>query len=113
MFKSKKEKVEVPKEPMKVPQAFKNRYNEEEQEEIAQAVEGQEDFEESTQTEEQIHSIQKKIDQLKSKPIQRQTQVQESEWEITQVPARTVIRNKQTGEEIESWEDILRLLNGE
>lgn len=115
MFKSKKGKLEpTSKEPVIVPKAFKERYNsEEEQEEIVEAVNGEEESEEQTEMEEEISSIQRNIDKLKSMPLQRQTKVIDNNWEIARVPARTVIRNKETGEELESWEDILRILNGE
>ena len=104
----KKKKIEQPVELAEIPKAFKDKYGKSEEEEIVQAVEGEEDSE----AEEEIKSIQNKINQLKKKQVAPKEEI-EAEWELIQVPARTVAKNKKTGQLIEiTQENFMELLNG-
>lgn len=104
----KKKKIEQPVELAEIPKAFKDKYGKSEEEEIVQAVEGKEDSE----LEDEIKTIQNKINQLKEKREAPKEEIV-PEWELVQVPARTVAKNKKTGQLIEiTQENFMELLNG-
>lgn len=98
-----KKEVELNSQPNELPKAFKDRFEniEEDIKEVEEAVN-----EESL--DEQIEDIQERIDK-----IQPSKRIKENLWELVEIPARTVARNKLTGKMIElTQENFINILNG-